>query len=288
MSHDSAFVRRDLTVQGRPRHYYFCVPPAVAAAGTPAPLVLAFHGSGTHARGMLEFSGLSEKAAQAGFSVVYPNGTGRTEQTCCWNVESFANLAFREGVDDVAFTAAILDDFATLVPYDERRIYVTGMSNGAMLAYLLAERLSQRIAAIAPVAGTMAQESCRPERPVPVCHFHGLADEHVPFDGGIGKKSLTKFRFHSVEHSVRAWIAANGCNPLPQTNELSPRVADGTSVVATRYTGGREGSEVLLYAIAGMGHTWPGRQSPFSILGKSTQNLSANDAMWTFFQRHAR
>jgi polyhydroxybutyrate depolymerase len=288
MSLDSAFVRRDLTVQGRPRHYFYCVPTQVAAAGASAPLVLAFHGSGTHARGMMEFSGLSEKAEQAGFIVVYPNGTGRTEQTCCWNVEEFANLAFREGVDDVAFTAAILDDFATLVPFDQQRVYATGMSNGAMLAYLLADRLSHRIAAIAPVAGTMAHAECHPAQPVPVCHFHGLADEHVPFLGGIGKKSLTKFRFHSVEHSIRAWIAANACNPTPQIDVLSPLVADGTSVVATRYTGGRERSEVLLFAIAGMGHTWPGRQSQFSILGKCTENLSANDAMWAFFQRHRR
>ena len=79
--------------------------------------------------------------------------------------------------------AKLLDDLATVVNVDPRRVYATGMSNGAMMCYRLAAELSDRIAAIAPVAGTMAIETCRPRRPVSVLHFHGTKDTLVLFEG---------------------------------------------------------------------------------------------------------
>jgi polyhydroxybutyrate depolymerase len=92
-------------------------------------------------------------------------------------------------VDDVSFIKALLDDLAQDFRLDAQRVCVTGMSNGAIMAYRLASELSDRIAAIAPVAGTMATETCEPKRQVPVIRFHGTMDEFVPIAGGIGKKS---------------------------------------------------------------------------------------------------
>ena len=66
-------------------------------------------------------------------------------------------------VDDVAFTRAILDDLETVARVDPRRVFATGMSNGAMMAYRVAAELSDRIAAIAPVGGPMGIEECAPE-----------------------------------------------------------------------------------------------------------------------------
>src|SRR4051794_37336403 len=89
--------------------------------------------------------------------------------------------------DDVAFLGKLLDGLGTLVTADAKRIYACGMSNGGMMCYRLAAELSDRIAAIAPVAGTIAIEESKPKRPVPVIHFHGSKDNMVPFEMARGK-----------------------------------------------------------------------------------------------------
>jgi polyhydroxybutyrate depolymerase len=162
------------------------------------------------------------------------------------------------------------------------------MSNGAMICYRLAAEMSDRIAAIAPVAGPMGTETCNPSRPVPVCHFHGADDQFAPFAGGRGSRSLSGANFYSVEHSIQQWVKANACGEEPKLEELPVAVEDGTHVTRATYSGGRGGAEVVLYTIHGGGHTWPGRQPLLSYLGPSTRNLSANDVMWEFFQRFLR
>jgi len=90
----------------------------------------------------------------------------------------------------------------------------------------------------------------------------------------------------SVEHSLRAWIAADGCPAEPLVTGLPARVDDGTQVTRKTYGPCREGAEVVLLMIENGGHTWPGRQPPVRFLGKATANVDANDAMWDFFVKH--
>lgn len=157
-----------------------------------------------------------------------------------------------------------------------------------MMAYRLASELADQIAAIAPVAGAMATETCDPMRPVSVVHFHGTEDQFSPFEGGLGSRSLVHVAHLSVDHSIRSWVLANGCSTEAIRSRVPSRVDDGTLIQSVLYDSGRENSEVLLYIIEGGGHTWPGRPTPLKRLGKSTLNLSASDLMWAFFQRHHR
>jgi polyhydroxybutyrate depolymerase len=276
---------RKLTVDNRERTYVVHVP-AVATPSKAWPVVLAFHGGGTNAETMIRFSGLSEKADQSGFVAVYPNGTGRSPRALTFNGGNCCGYALRHGVDDVKFVGQLLDDLATVFAVDERRIFATGMSNGAILCYLLADQLADRIAAIAPVAGPMGSASCSPSRPVPIVHFHGTADEFAPYSGGHGRRSRTAVKFYSVDHTVGAWVKANGANPRPEVTQLPLKYVDGTRVTRTHYGGGHGSADVVLYTIHDGGHTWPGRETPLKSLGKTTLNISANDLMWTFFQRH--
>ena len=252
------------------------------------PLVLAFHGGGVNAETMIYFSGLSEKADEAGFIVVYPDGTGRVPRARTWNAGNCCGHALHHGIDDVAFVRALLDELERTVAIDPRRVYATGMSNGAMMSYRLASELADRFAAIAPVAGPMAIDQCQPSRPVSVIHFHGTADEYTPYQGGKGPRSQSQTAFHSVDYTIGAWVAANGCSSEPTITHLPARAVDGTSVVQRVYGPGREGAEVVLYTIDGGGHTWPGRASIFQTLGPSTRQIDANELMWEFFKKHAR
>ncbi|GAG34507.1 unnamed protein product, partial [marine sediment metagenome] len=163
--------------------------------------------------------------------------------------------------------------------------FATGMSNGAIMAYRLASELSDRIAAIAPVGGPMGTETCNPKRPVSVMHFHGTDDESAPFDGGKGR-GPSGTDFYSVDHSIQAWIKANGCKREPVVTKLPDKAIDGTAITRKTYGSGKDEAEVVLIEVEGGGHTWPGQQPRVRFLGKSTKNISANDLMWEFFQKH--
>jgi len=277
---------RSVDVAGVERRYLVHVPPDAAPA-TPLPVVLAFHGGGGNADSMKVFSGLDATADACGFVVVYPEGSGRLPRMRTFNAGNCCGHAASSGVDDVAFTRRLLDDLERVVAVDRQRVFATGMSNGAMMCYRLASELSDRIAAIAPVGGPMGTESCHPVRPVSVIHFHGDADEFAPFAGGRGR-GPSGTDFLSVQHSIDAWVEADGCQTTPTTTRLPDRHDDGTTVREVRYGSGRDGAEVVLVVIEGGGHTWPGREPRMRVLGPATRDVSANDMMWEFFRQHPR
>lgn len=279
---------RSLTVDETDREYLVYVPKVDEPPERGLPLVLAFHGGGSRAAVMVVFSELNDTADKHGFVVVYPNGTGRVERARTFNGGNCCGYAERRDVDDVKFTAAVLDDVANVVAVDAKRVYATGMSNGAIMCYRLADEMAGRIAAIAPVAGPMGKETCSPSRPVAVCHFHGTEDEFAAYDGGPGKRSLSRTNFYSVDHTIKQWIRANGCVEDPRSTELPNKIDDGTKVIRYEYapTNDKRGAEVVHYKIEGGGHTWPGHPTRFRFLGKTTGNIDANEAMWEFFQRH--
>jgi polyhydroxybutyrate depolymerase len=275
---------RSLTVGGLNRTYLVHVPEGYDR-NTPTPVVLALHGATMNGQMMAWFSGLNRKADEAGFIVVYPNGTGRFS-SFTWNGGNCGSSHVQNKVDDVAFINALLDDLQRSYQVDTRRIYATGMSNGAVMTYRLASELSNRIAAIAPVAGSMGTEISQPNRPVSVLHFHGTLDEYVPFLGGKGKKSVTGTPYWPVDHSIQAWVKSNGCDETPKI-ELVSKSGDELTVTRKTYAAGNDGSEVALVVIEGGGHTWPRMRSPATTLGKSALNISGNDLMWEFFQKHS-
>lgn len=272
---------RTLTVGGLKRTYLVHVPKGYDPK-TPTPVVLALHGAAMNGPMMVSFSGLTEKSDAAGFVVVYPSGTG-TGPFLTWNAGGFTGKMAEGKADDVAFIGKLLDDLATVVNVDEKRVYACGMSNGGMMCYRLAAELSDRIAAVAPVAGTVAIDESKPKRPVPVIHFHGSKDGIVPFEAAKGKAPFMKLK--GVEESVQTWVKLNGCDEKPKAETIS-KDGDEMKVTRTTYGGGKGGSEVVLVVIEEGGHTWPGQQPPVGFIGKSAKNVSANDLMWEFFQRH--
>jgi polyhydroxybutyrate depolymerase len=286
---------RSVEVQGQRRTYVVHVPKSYDGS-KPFPVILVFHGGGSNARDWQRFCGLDDKAEQAGFVTVYPNGTGKKIEGVDKEVLGWNGGVHQPGgkdsslsrVDDIGFTRTLLDDLARAVRIDHRRVFATGMSLGAIMAYRVASELSDRVAAIAPIAGSMGTESCNPKHPVSVLHFHGTDDQAVPFAGGKGKLDASGTDYLSVPFSIKAWVQADGCRETPTTEELADGADDGTRAVRKTFGGGREGAEVVVVIIDGGGHTWPGREfgPELKVLGKSSRDISANDMMWEFFQKH--
>jgi len=272
-----------LTNDGRERSYLVHVPPAYQA-GTSLPLVIILHGGGGNAKSAMKMTGMSIKADKEGFIAVYPNGTGRLKnRLLTWNAGHCCGYAFEKEIDDVGFIRALIENLQRQFHIDPNRIYAAGMSNGAMMTYRLGCEISEKIAAIAPVAGALGSETCRPESPLSVIIFHGTADEHVLFEGGKPHKSLGRPERidKAVSYAVSFWVKHNGCSAVPQKQENG-------NIVHETYLAGRNGAEVVLYTIKGGGHAWPGGRRGRLQGDEPTQEISATDLMWDFFIRHPK
>ena len=151
-----------------------------------------------------------------------------------------------------------------------------------MLSYRLGCELSGRIVGIAPVAGALNVE-CNPSQPVSVIAFHGTADRHVLYDGGV---PLARFDPHSrvdksVAHAIDFWTKIDACSPGPE------RARSG-HVIVDSYSGCLNGTAVVLYTIEGGTHSWPGGQKGSAIGDEPSREVSATQAMWRFFNEHPR
>ncbi|MCH7719154.1 MAG: hypothetical protein IIB21_06755, partial [Chloroflexi bacterium] len=211
-------------------------------------------------------------ADTAGFIVVAPQGLGDPAN------HNFATLTPEP--DDVLFTNDLLDELESQLCIDTARVFSTGMSNGAQMSTRLGCSLSERIAAIAPVAGWYyppfspnfpSEPDCISTRPVAVIAFHGTADSIIPFEGGPG---IFGILFRSFEDEIMPeWAAHNGCDSTPVEEQVTQNVR------LLRQENCDEDATLELYVVEGGGHVWPGA------IG-ATQEISATDLMWEFFQTH--
>ncbi len=282
-----------ITVGGLTRTFRLYVP-ASHDRTRPAPLVIALHGGGGTGAAMerLTVGGLNRLAAREGFVVVYPDGVERH-----WNdgrgITEYR--AHRENIDDVGYISALIDHLAPTQGIDPRRVYAAGISNGGMFSQRLARELAARIAAIGVIVALMGDKIVlmrAPSRPVSVLLMPGTEDPLVPWTGGdVGFPGGRKFgRVLSAGETVATWVALNRCPPSPAVSMEPDRdPQDGTRVRREAYGPCGEGTEVILYAVEGGGHTWPGGQQylPERVIGRTSRDIDANDVLWTFLKRHA-
>lgn len=268
-----------MPIGGRVRTYRLVRPPGLhqGPSDRPAPLVVVLHGGfGSGAQAQVAY-GWDALAAREGFAVAYPDGIGRS-----WNAGTCCGAARRSGVDDVAFIEAVVADAGGLVELDPFRVYVTGISNGGMLAYRLACELPGLFAAIGPVAATMVSECPRPA-PLSILHIHGLQDRFVPFAGGVGPKARDARPRPSVASVMDYWRRGAGCGP-PTVSGMPP--VRWESAVSPA------GVEVALISLEGVGHVWPGSRPPspgvmaMLDLDPPSQVIDATAELWSFFARH--
>lgn len=286
-----------VTHQGLRRSYLVHVPPQ-AAGGRALPVVVNFHGGGGNAKVQKAYSRMDAAADRDGYIAVYPNGSGGLgDRFLTWNAGACCGVAAATRVDDVGFALALLDDLERRVAVDAERIYATGLSNGSMMAYRLAAEASNRIAAVAGVAGAMTLPRFVPVLPVSVMHIHSADDQRALYEGGLGPAfpyTDTRVFHQSVEAMLGKWLLHNGCPAEPSISPAlggKPGGRDATHT-AVRYTHApcRGGTEVVLWKLTGAGHVWPGGVQDYlpALLGAGTHVIDANAEMWRFFSRFRR
>ncbi|MDD2689073.1 MAG: hypothetical protein PHT41_02855 [Candidatus Omnitrophica bacterium] len=281
---------------GLERKYYIHVPPSYKST-LPTALILNFHGGSGSPQGHRKITQMDNTSDKEGFIIAYPRGTRPDADTKkilqrFWNPgkgpAGYFNVKISH-IDDIGFVDKMLDDIESKFNIDKMRIYATGFSNGAGLTYALACNLSNRIAAIAPVGCPFWNfpESCNPQRPVSIIYFHGTSDKCAPYNGGpsgceAGIASSGRV-FISAQDTINIWKEKNGCSG---SQEITYQRGE---VTCKTYKQCNQGAEITFCEIKDGGHTWPGGlpyKLPGSDVGKTTYDISADDAMWAFFKRH--
>lgn len=305
-----------LKTGGLSRTFVVHVPPGYDA-NKPLPLVIAFHGGGGTAHAAVRYFRLNKKADEAGFIVVYPQGTGRVlagHTFGTWNAGGCCGSAESRRADDVGFVRAMIKKLEQYFLIDGRRIYATGYSNGAQMAFRLACELSDVIAAVAAGGSVGLLDDCRPKRPVPIFLFAGTRDPCSPHLGssqcgncltaffrslGVPAKNSNAYECGSVSAYLEKWAKLDGC---PSASRSTSRRGD---TVCTSYGPCKGNTQVTACVTEGAGHNWPGntgygiaacdnrpqgyvcRQWKRAV-GPLNLDYDATYAVWEFLKRYTR
>ncbi len=266
-------INASITHDGIQRNYILYIP-EIYDGDTAVPLILNFHGFGSNATQQMFYGDFRDIADTEGFLLVHPEGTTFIGNQF-WNV-GFPGIS--STIDDVGFTEALIDELATLYTIDLDRVYATGMSNGGFMSFLLACQLSEKIAAVASVTGSMTQDTfddCNAQRPTPVLQIHGTEDDVVLYNGNTLSIPIADV--------ISYWVDYNNCETTPTTitfPDIDP--SDGSTIEHSVYEDGDNGITTEHMKVIGGGHTWPG-----SVIntGGTNQDIDASMEIWLFFSR---
>lgn len=259
--------QHQIEVDGQARAYRVFVPPTLDRS-RPAPLVMVLHGGNNSVDDMVKATLFDREAVAGEFIAAYPEGVGKV-----WNAGTCCGTGPRRGLDDVGFLTQVLDRLEADYPVDRSRVFVAGVSNGAMMAYRFACERADRVTAVGSVAGAVVVEGCQPSRPVSVLEVHGTEDPLVPYQGGqpsaVEAQGAPPYR--STPAMMQRWAEVDGCPPPAPAQVAGP-------VTTESWAGCGKGSALRLITVQGGGHIWFA-----SGLGPANGALDATSTIWRFF-----
>ncbi len=294
---DTGLFIRHLNVDGINRRYAIYIPENIE--NQEVPLVFELHGGGIYIEDMTGQSGYKtpyklwmQVADTAKCIIVYPEGLNGSYGKPTWN-DCRGDCIVSSQADDVGFIEKLIDEISGKYTVNQRRIYVSGTSNGGLMALRLAVEKPDKFAAVAAVAAAMpAQSSCGiPSRPVPVLFMNGTDDNHLPYNGGtVSNPPNPDFgTVMSADNSVNVWVNTNQCNTNP-SHYTFPDLDTNDGGVVEKFTyDNSAGNQVILYKVNGGGHSAPSIRERYSALFEQSFNKQNHDIemvfeVWQFFR----
>ena len=295
-----------LAFDGEQRRYFAHIP--LNDVNGPRPIVFVLHGGGGNIEDMVIYSQMNKISDKYGFILIYPEGSGRIvggKIFAAWNTGQ-SDLVTTS--NDVAFFSELIDDVSKRINIDKNKIYVSGISNGGRMTYRLACELSDKIAAIAPIAGNEFFFECNPTRSVPTIHFHGLKDPCSPYIGGECGKCFNEYFNAVLKKDVE--VGGYACNSVEEhidnwkninKNSKTSEIIFESETARCVSWGNNQKNEIVLCTADNLGHNWPGGSlervcsQPTeekcilwkTYVGDLTNELNAGELMWEFFQKHS-
>lgn len=282
-----ATITDTLVANGIQRVYRLYIPAKYYSDNTLRPLIINMHGYTSNATQQQSYTNFMPIADTANFLIVYPQGSFFSG-----TLNTYWNAKFQPtGINDISFLSNLIDSLIARYRVNPNRVYATGFSNGGFMSHTLACELSQKIAAIASVSGTMNDiqygingSQCNPDRPMPIMQIHGDADYTVPYNGGpnLGINMV------AVDSIIQFWVRHNQCNSTPIVQNVPDiNTFDNCTAIHSIYLGGLAGTTVELFRIAAGGHTWPG-SFPINFWEATNQDINASKEIWRFFNSFER
>jgi|MDSW01.1.fsa_nt_gb polyhydroxybutyrate depolymerase len=268
-------VQKNINVNGVARDYLVYLPAGFDGTVS-VPVMISYHGGSDSAQSWSNYSNFKPLADANNFIAVYPNGLpdpSYPQGGRIWNSVG----PYDNGNDDIGFTSAMIDELYADYAIDRSRVYACGYSNGGNICWELAAFLSDKIAAVGPVAGSMwtwTETLATPTRSVPIISIHGTFDFYNPWDGG------QPYSLGLVEAN-EYWAGNNNANlspritPLPDTN-----TNDGSTVEKYVWGGGNNCVALEHYKVIRGGHDWPGKPG-------ANRDINATELIWEFCSQYS-
>ena len=249
---------------GLTREYLLYVPSSYES-NTAVPLLFNFHGYGGTSSDHLVTADMRSLADQENFLLCYPQGSSDGYGSGHWNA-ALPGGDNKSTADDTGFVSAMITSISSSYQVDSTRIYACGYSNGGMMSYFLGGSMSEKIAAIGSVSGSMLEGNPDPANPVPMINFHGTADYVLTYSGGDGSTSTTD--------TLSYWATRNGASTTPVITNMN---SGNVSVQKSVYSDSNGTAWVEHYKVINGGHVW----FDLDLNGSDTNQL-----LWDFFKKH--
>ena len=256
------------------REFYIYIPSTYSKEDSPYPLLFSLHGYTSYALWNLSYTGFQSIADEEKFIIIYPQGsilnsTGETH----WNVGGWTIGSKSE---DINFINDLIDWTHLKYNIDLSRVYSVGMSNGGFMSYHLACNLSDRIAAIGSVTGSMTPETletCEPEHPTPVIQIHGKLDFTVPYNGNS--------YMMPINDVIQYWNDFNDCSQSPINFPISDNDGDNYRGLISRYENCLNEVSFELYLLDKLGHEWPRVDDD-----EAPSDIHSASILWEFLSKY--
>ncbi|MBQ1908705.1 MAG: prolyl oligopeptidase family serine peptidase [Bacteroidaceae bacterium] len=262
------FVKDSLRVDGKMRRFVTFLPEGIKGE---APLVVVLHGYGGS---IWRENPMVAAAKRHGFAVCIPQGLRDPKGKPSWNVGYPSQAGWKQ--DDVKALCRIAQHVQKRHKLSRTNTFLTGMSNGGEMCYLMAFNNKQKtFKAVAPIAGLTMEwmySQLEAKRPIPVMEVHGTADHTSEWGGDLENKGGWG-AYMPVPLAVGYWVAKNRCTH-EETERVESLKKDGHPVIKHRFTGGPTGCDVWLYEVVGAGHKW------------HTDDIDTGEEVWSFFSKY--
>lgn len=280
-------IHRKIVFERLKRNYYVHAPPGYDP-GKRIPLVLLFHRENQKAADFAVLTGFNTISDRYNFLAVYPQAVKGT-----WN--DGRKINWSHTYDDVGFVKKLIEHLEQTWNIDRSKVYAAGYGNGGFFTQKLALDLPEQFAAVSSVAATLPKivvSKRKAHEPISILLILGKSDPIVPFDGGyIGSGKFKKHRglVVSASETVKFWVDENRCSSRYKQGDW-PDVdpTDECRVKWLQYSDCPKDSEVVVFAVIGGGHCWPGARVDQSKrkYGVMCRDLDASMEIWRFFAKH--